>query len=114
MGGRTIANSFIVIDEVHLFSKNELLFLMTRPDSLSKFVGIGDPNQLDSADIDEIRKKHLSPNQTGISHFIEDYKITPSEKTLCHDSSVAVLSIMGEEYVYRSLIAQIAETWRNF
>lgn len=52
MRGRSISNTLIIIDEAQNLTPNQVATLVTRYNEGSKIVLIGDPNQIDSPDLD--------------------------------------------------------------
>jgi len=64
--GRSIANSFILIDEVQNLSKEEVKTIITRVGQGSKIVLTGDPSQIDNP--------HLDATSNGLSYLIDKFQ----------------------------------------
>jgi PhoH-like ATPase len=64
--GRSIANSFILIDEVQNLSKEEVKTIVTRVGQGSKIVLTGDPSQIDNP--------HLDATSNGLSYLIDKFQ----------------------------------------
>lgn len=67
--GRSIPNTFIIIDEVQNITKHELKTIMTRVGEGSKIVLTGDIEQIDN--------KFLNELTNGLSHAVEMFKPYP-------------------------------------
>ncbi len=66
MRGRSIANSFIILDEAQNLNRHEIKTLLTRAAQGSKIVLTGD--------IDQIDDKSLSADDNGLSYVIEKFR----------------------------------------
>ena len=64
--GRSISNSFIVIDEAQNLTKHEIKTIITRIGEGSKIVLTGDIEQIDNVYVNEI--------SNGLAHAIENFK----------------------------------------
>lgn len=65
MGGRSLANSWIIYDEAQDFEWSQMLQLVERIGDYSKMVIIGDPEQ--------VHNKHLSKNSCGLSRAMSKF-----------------------------------------
>ncbi len=65
MGGRSLANSWIIYDEAQDFEWSQMLQLVERIGEHSKMVIIGDPEQ--------VHNKHLSKNSCGLSRAMTKF-----------------------------------------
>lgn len=65
MGGRNLANSYIIYDEAQDFDWTQILQLIERIGDESKMVIIGDPEQ--------VHNKHLSKNSCGLSRAMSKF-----------------------------------------
>ena len=65
MGGRSLANSWIIYDEAQDFEWSQMLQLVERIGDYSKMVIIGDPEQ--------VHNKHLSRNSCGLSRAMSKF-----------------------------------------
>ena len=65
MGGRSLANSWIIYDEAQDFEWSQMLQLVERIGDHSKMVIIGDPEQ--------VHNKHLSKNSCGLSRAMTKF-----------------------------------------
>lgn len=65
MGGRNLANSWIIYDEAQDFEWSQMLQLVERIGDDSKMVIIGDPEQ--------VHNKHLSKNSCGLSRAMSKF-----------------------------------------
>ena len=65
MGGRSLANSWIIYDEAQDFEWSQMLQLVERIGDHSKMVIIGDPEQ--------VHNKHLSKNSCGLSRAMSKF-----------------------------------------
>lgn len=64
--GRSMTNSFLLIDEVQNLSKNDVKTIITRIGNGTKVVLLGDYNQIDV--------NYLDISNNGLSHLIEKFK----------------------------------------
>lgn len=64
--GRSIANSFIIIDECQNINNHEMKTILTRVGENSKIVLLGDLDQIDSLNLDK--------NTNGLANVIEKFK----------------------------------------
>lgn len=64
--GRSIANSFIILDEAQNLSKEEIKTILTRASSGTKIVLTGDISQIDNSNLDA--------TNNGLSYIIEKFK----------------------------------------
>ena len=60
MGGRTIADAFIILDEAQDLERGQVIQLMERLANHSKMVIIGDPSQ--------VTNRHMNRNSNGVSY----------------------------------------------
>ena len=65
MGGRSLANSWIIYDEAQDFEWSQMLQLVERIGDQSKMVIIGDP--------DQVHNRHLSKNSCGLSRAMSKF-----------------------------------------
>lgn len=65
MGGRSLANSWIIYDEAQDFEWSQMLQLVERIGDYSKMVIIGDPEQ--------VHNRHLSKNSCGLSRAMSKF-----------------------------------------
>lgn len=85
--GRSIANSFIILDEAQNMTPNLMLMLLSRLGVGSKIVCLGDPNQVDNP--------HLSMRNNGLVYTIDRMKgsslceVITFEETECKRSPLA-------------------------
>ncbi len=90
MGGRTLPNTFYVIDEAQDTERYQIKQLVGRTGDFSKVVVAGDPTQ--------VTNRHLTPNNNGLVH---------AAAKLANNPNVVIVSFTVDE-VTRSLAAQIA------
>lgn len=69
MRGRSITNTFIIVDEAQNASPNQILGMITRAGKGSKIIIIGDPNQIDAAKLDK--------RNNGLVYAAEKMKESP-------------------------------------
>lgn len=67
--GRSIADTYVIIDEAQNATQNQILSIITRAGEGSKFVVMGDPNQIDNA--------HLDRHSNGLVYAAENMKDSP-------------------------------------
>lgn len=67
--GRSISDTYVIIDEAQNATQNQILSIITRAGTGSKFVVMGDPNQIDNA--------HLDRHSNGLVYAIENMKGSP-------------------------------------
>lgn len=85
--GRSIANSFIILDEAQNMTPNLMLMLLSRLGAGSKIVCLGDPDQVDNP--------HLSMRNNGLVYTIDRMKgsslceVITFEETECKRSPLA-------------------------
>lgn len=85
--GRSIANSFIILDEAQNMTPNLMLMLLSRLGEGSKIVCLGDPNQVDNP--------HLSMRNNGLVYTIDRMKgsslceVITFEETECKRSPLS-------------------------
>ncbi len=90
MGGRTLPNTFYVIDEAQDTERYQIKQLVGRTGDGSKVVVAGDPTQ--------VTHRHLTPDNNGLVH---------AAARLANNPNVVVVSFTTEE-VTRSVAARIA------
>jgi len=94
--GTNIKNSFVIIDEFQLLTKEEAKLVVTRASGDSKFVMVGDLDQISSnlgGNYDYVTKRN-----SGLAHVIDKL---PGEKIYAHIN-------MGENEIYRGKSAAAA------
>lgn len=67
--GRSIAGTYVIIDEAQNATQNQILSIITRAGEGSKFVIMGDPAQIDNS--------HLDTHSNGLVYAIEKMKDSP-------------------------------------
>ena len=67
--GRSIAGTYVIIDEAQNATQNQILSIITRAGEGSKFVIMGDPAQIDNT--------HLDSHSNGLVYAIERMKDSP-------------------------------------
>lgn len=90
--GRSITDSFFIIDETQNIHPDDIKSIVTRASSGSKFVFLGDPTQIDNPELNE--------RYNGLVYLTEKMK----ESTMAH-----IISLTDEESV-RSPLAKYAQT----
>lgn len=89
--GRTIVDSFVIIDECQNITKNEIKTIITRLGQNSKIILIGDTNQIDA--------HYLSKSDNALAHTIEAFKDSPRAGHITLVESVR--SALAQEAVER-------------
>lgn len=88
--GRTIRDTFIIIDEAQNCTPNQILSIITRAGENSKIVLIGDPNQVDNARLDR--------RNNGLVYALEKMK----------DDELCQIMTFDESECTRSKLAKVA------
>ena len=92
MRGRTLASSFVILDEAQNCTSMQMKMFLTRLGENSKMVITGDPSQVD-----------LPPGQTsGLSEAV---------KLLRHIDDIAEIAFDGGDVVRRTLVAKIVAAY---
>ena len=91
MGGRTLPNTFYLIDEAQDTERFQIKQLVGRTGDFSKVVVAGDPTQ--------VTNRHLTPDNNGLVH---------AAAKLANHPNVVVVSYRVPDEVTRSLAARIA------
>ena len=91
MGGRTLPNTFYLIDEAQDTERFQIKQLVGRTGDFSKVVVAGDPTQ--------VTNRHLTPDNNGLVH---------AAAKLANHQNVVVVSYRVPDEVTRSLAARIA------
>ncbi len=91
MGGRTLPNTFYLIDEAQDTERFQIKQLVGRTGDYSKVVVAGDPTQ--------VTNRHLTPDNNGLVH---------AAAKLANHPNVVVVSYVVPDEVTRSLAARIA------
>lgn len=91
MGGRTLPNTFYLIDEAQDTERFQIKQLVGRTGDYSKVVVAGDPTQ--------VTNRHLTPDNNGLVH---------AAAKLANHPNVVVVSYRVPDEVTRSLAARIA------
>ena len=92
MRGRTLASSFVILDEAQNCTSMQMKMFLTRLGENSKMVITGDPSQVD-----------LPPGQTsGLSEAV---------KLLRHIDDIAEIAFDGGDVVRRALVAKIVAAY---
>lgn len=94
--GRSIANTYVIIDEAQNATQNQILSIITRAGERSKFVVMGDPNQIDNA--------HLDRHSNGLVYAIERMK----DSSLCE-----VLEFSSNECTRSALALDASERMKK-
>ena len=89
--GRSIANTFIVIDEAQQLTKHEIKTILTRVGEGTKIVFTGDIEQIDNVYVDE--------TSNGLTFIVEKFKE--------HDVAGHVILKKGERSKVATLAAKI-------
>ncbi len=96
MRGRSLVNSFIIVDEAQNCTVGQILEIITRAGKGTKVVLLGDPDQIDSPKLD--RKNN------GLSFAAERMKNSPLCAQLTFDESETVRSALAAEGARRLVI----------
>lgn len=83
MGGRSIANSFIIFDEFQDTERHQAKALLSRIGNNSKVVVMGDPTQ--------ITNPHLNRTSNGLSYIASKFAGSPLATVVTFDSSSEVV-----------------------
>lgn len=89
--GRSLPNSFIIVDEVQNLTRHEIKTIATRLGDNSKLVVLGDVNQIDNDRLDSM--------DNGLTHIIEAFK---NETCAAH-----ITFLKGERSTFSSLAADL-------
>jgi len=92
MRGRTLASSFVILDEAQNCTSMQMKMFLTRIGEKSKMVITGDPSQVD-----------LPPGQkSGLAEAVQ---------LLSHVDEVKAIAFQGEDVVRRALVAKIVAAY---
>jgi phosphate starvation-inducible protein PhoH and related proteins len=94
MRGRTLENSFVILDEAQNATKNQLKMFLTRMGNYSKFIITGDPTQID-----------LPFNQPS--------GLMPSVNLLKDIEGIAMVWLNGDDIVRNPLVTKIVSAYDN-
>jgi phosphate starvation-inducible PhoH-like protein len=94
MRGRTLENSFVILDEAQNATKNQLKMFLTRMGNYSKFIITGDPTQID-----------LPFNQPS--------GLMPSVNLLKDIDGIAMVWLNGDDIVRNPLVTKIVSAYDN-
>jgi PhoH-like ATPase len=97
MRGRSIANTYIIVDEAQNMTPTQAFGIISRVGTGSKVVLAGDPEQIDSAELDS--------RNNGLSYASEKMRGSP----LC-----AQVTFEPEECVRSALALSAIERMQNF
>ena len=86
--GRSITNTYIIIDEVQNCTPNQILSIITRAGEGSKIVLLGDPNQIDNPRLDK--------RNNGLVYALERMKGDPLCEIITFDESECTRSALAK------------------
>lgn len=100
--GRSITNTFIIIDEAQNASPNQILSIITRAGEGSKIVIMGDPNQIDN--------NHLDKWNNGLTYACEKLKevLDVSKDDFLIENNLVEICSFNENECTRSPLAKLA------
>lgn len=87
--GRSITNTYIIIDEVQNCTPNQILSIITRAGEGSKIVLIGDPNQIDNVRLDK--------RNNGLVYALERMKNSNLVEIMTFNESECTRSALAKE-----------------
>jgi PhoH-like ATPase len=87
--GRSIANTFVIIDEAQNCTPNQIFSIITRAGENSKFVILGDPNQIDSPRLDK--------RNCGLVYALERMKGNSTCEIVSFNESECTRSLLAKE-----------------
>ena len=94
MRGRTLNNSFIILDEAQNTTHQQMLMFLTRLGFDSKCVITGDPSQIDLADI----------NKSGLIN---------AHKILKNIDQIGICELNKKDVIRHPLVQKIIEAYNN-
>lgn len=87
--GRSITDTFIIIDEAQNCTPNQILSIITRAGEGSKIVLLGDPNQIDNPRLDK--------RNNGLVYALERMKDSPLTEIITFNESECTRSALAKE-----------------